>query len=411
MNKKTILAVTLAVGAGLALAASASAQVEIASVKKTKIYLTVDTVGTVQALDQKNVVEAAGTKLPGLEPGFQTAWGNLGVLATFGDEKEIEMFFDLFISSRNHPSTTYGHQGYLLMRGAPGKLKEIKPLVSLFQNIDLKVGHFHIDYGDHRLHGSDNALVFANPLIGNFVVDPEIVDIGAEVQSKPGKFNWLFGVSNGTNTEDFRKDRGTALHAKVWLDAKPLRVALSAFNVDHSKSVASRNTLFAGNRDGERYGGVFGGAQGQAPGQILPAAGKKVTAWQADVTYTAGDFEFYGNYGDTKDADTNGPLPGKPVEEWIYYAGQIVYGVTPEIYVASRYSAGRPDSLAGRTSNGTVDRIQFGGGYKVTENMLVKLELVKEQYSGFKTGEIVGGLRAVEEPEFSGGLMEFAFRF
>ncbi|MGH7857854.1 MAG: hypothetical protein ACREQY_11040, partial [Candidatus Binatia bacterium] len=148
-------------------AGAAFAQIEIAKWGDTTLYLGVDTVGTVQALDHENAFDATTLlELPKLDPGFQTAWGNLAFGATFGAEKEIEMFFDLLISSRNHPSTTYGHQGYLIIRGVPGDLKNVKALKSLFDHVDVKIGHFHVDFGDHSLHRSDNAAVQLNPLIG-----------------------------------------------------------------------------------------------------------------------------------------------------------------------------------------------------------------------------------------------------
>lgn len=393
-------------------AGAATAQVEIAKWGDTTLSLGVDTVGTAQALDHENVFDPTGAALLELEPGFQTAWGNLEFLAVFGEEKELEMFFDLFIASRQHPSTTYGHQGYLLIRGMPGNLKNVALLNGIFKVVNVKVGHFHLDYGDHSLHRSDNAAVQLNPLIGNFVIDPEMVDIGAEIFSKPGKFNWLVGVSNGTNTEDFKDGRGTALHGKVWADIEPIRAALSVFRVDHSDNpvgTGSRTTLFAGNRDGERYGGVFGG--GQAPGQILPAAGKDVTAWQADLAYNGSRLNLYANYGDTEDADANGSLPGTPVENWVYYAGEAVFHITENGYVATRYSTGEAKKLGGVSSDGSVDRLQVGGGYWLTDNMLAKLEYVTEQYSDFRTGTVLNGMQAWRDPEFDGFVMEVSFSF
>ncbi|MGH9360741.1 MAG: hypothetical protein ACRD2T_02405, partial [Thermoanaerobaculia bacterium] len=384
----------------LGTAAAASAQVEIASWGTTKLFLGVDTVGTLQALEQENVFDASGNEIAQLEPGFQTAWGNLEFAATFGEDEELEMFFDLLISSRNHPSTTYGHQGYLLVRGMPGQLKENRLLSGIFRHVNLKVGHFHIDYGDHGLHRSDNAAVQSNPLIGNFVIDPEIVDIGAEITSKPGRFNWLLGVSNGTNTEDFKSGRGTALHGKVWLDVQPVRASFSMFQVDHADNptgaTGSRTTLFAGNRDGERYGGVWGG--GQAPGQVLPQAGKQVTAWQADVAYTWQRLKLYANYGDTEDADANGSLAGTPVENWIYYTGEAVYQLTPKAYVAARYSAAEAKKLAGLDSDGFVERIQVGGGYWLTDNILGKLEYVTQGCNDFLPGTVMNGVQSWKDP-------------
>jgi len=403
---KTVLALAVALGTG-----PASAQIEIASWNNTTVYLGVDTVGTVQALSQENVYDnATGLEVADLDPGFQTAWGNLAISATFGKEKEVEMFFDLLISSRSHPSTTYGHQGYLMVRGMPGDLKNVRLLDSLFDKIDLKIGHFHLDYGDHGYHRSDNAATQKNPLIGNFVIDPELVDIGAEISSEPGKFNWMVGVSNGTNTENVQDGRGNAFHGKVWLDLAPVRASISGFRVDHSDSATARATLFSGNRDGERYGGEIGG--GQAPGQVLPAGAKDVTAWQADLTWTGDKLSLYGHYGNTEDADINGVAEGTPTEEWNYYAGQAVWKFTPKVHGAVRYSAARADILNDVASDGKVDRIQIGGGYWLTDELLAKIEYVHQEYDDFAEGDVLNNnIQAWRDPSFSGVAMEVSFSF
>ena len=188
-----------------------AAQVEIGNIGDLQLSLGVHTVGTVQALSHDNAFDRSGDPLGDLEPGFQTAWGNLEVLGTFGEEDEIELFFDLYIASRPHPSETYGHEGYLLIRGVPESLKRLQKLDRIFDAVSLKVGHFEIDFGDHRFRRSDNADAQNNPLIGNFVIDPEMVEVGAEIFSKPGLFNWLIGVSSGTNTEDFTDGRAPRL--------------------------------------------------------------------------------------------------------------------------------------------------------------------------------------------------------
>jgi hypothetical protein len=392
-------------------ASAARAEVEIAQWGDTTVYLGVDTVGTVQALDHENAFDATTLlELPPLDPGFQTAWGNLAFGATFGKEKEIEMFFDLLISSRNHPSTTYGHQGYLIVRGMPGDLKKVKMLDGIFRFVDVKIGHFHLDYGDNKFHRSDNADVASNPLIGNFIIDPELVDIGMEVSSKPAKFNWMVGVSNGTNTENVQENRGNAVHGKLWLDVAPFRVAVSAIRVDHSDNASTKAALFSGNRDGERYGGILGG--GQAPGQILAQAGRDLNAWQADLTYRKNKVELYAHYGDTEDADTNGTLDGTPVEAWTYYTGEAVYRFTPKIHGAVRYSTAHAETFRDLDSRGKVDRIQIGGGYQLTDEMLIKLEYVRQEYDGFVEGDVLNNnIQGWRDPSFDGVLMEVSFAF
>jgi hypothetical protein len=398
----------------VALAGTAQAQIKITDTEDTKLYITLATVGTYQALDQINAFDGKGVALPNLTSGMQTAFGDLGFAGKFGKKQEVDMYFDLYLASRNHPSQTYGNQGYLQIHGVPENLVGLhKALEPIFKRVDVKVGAFLVDYGDQVYHRSNNAIVQANPLVGNFVIDPNLVSIGGEVMSKPGKYGWLVGVTNGTNTEDWSAGRGIAYNGKLWVyPIEPLRLSGSIFRANHSDSATSTATLFSGNRSGERYGGVLGG--GQAPGDILARAGKDVTAYQADATWETKTMpiKLYGHFGQTKDKDINGIAPRLLEETWNYYAADAVYNLTPTVYAAARYSAANANKFNGLGSDGKVHRIQIGGGLWITRNMLMKVEWVDQKYSGFRSGDMVNnGVDAGRAPRFKGLVSEFSFAF
>ena len=393
---------------------TANAQVKISDTEDTKLYITLNTVGTLQTLDQKNAFDPKGTALPNITSGMQTAFGDLGFLGKFGKKQEIEMYFDLYLASRNHPSQTYGNQGYLILHGVPENLTSLKFLNPILSRVDMKAGAFLLDFGDQLDHRSNNAIVQKNPLVGNFVVDPNLVSIGGEVMSKPGgRYGWLAGVSNGTNTEDYSVGRGIAYNGKAWFyPVQSVRLSGSVFNVNHSDSASSTATLFSGNRSGERYGAVLGG--GQAPGDILPGKGKRILAYQGDLTYDAANvpLKLYGHVGMTKDRDTNGPAAGRPQECWNYFAAEAKYNLTKTLYGAVRYSGAYADKLNDVKSDGKVDRIQIGGGLWMTKNILVKVEWVDQKYRGFASGDVVNnGIAAWRNPEFKGMVSEVSFAF
>lgn len=396
-------------------AAPATAQVEIADWDDITLFLKVDTVGTFQALSQDDVIAAQGSPIADIDPGFQTAWGNLGIGAQIGENDEIEMFFDLYIASRPHPSETYGHQGYIIVRDMPGSLKRLTWLDRLFDHVDVKVGHFLINYGDHLHHRSDNAVVQDNPLIGNFVIDPELVAVGGEIYSEPGLFNWMVGISSGTTTEDWTTGRGTGLHGKVWVvPTDELRASVSYFQVDHSDNSAifrqgTSAAFFTANRSGERYGGVWGG--GNQPGQVTPRGGQDVEAYQIDLTWDGMPVKLYGHWGTTTDSDLNGSAEGTPKETWDYYAAQAEYYFRPNFYAAARYSAAAADMINNTPSNGTVARYQAGLGYWVNQYILGKLEYVYETMDDFESGIIVSGVDASKGPSFSGPVLEVSLAF
>jgi hypothetical protein len=183
--------------------ATAQAQIKLTENETQKLYITINTVGTAQALNHKNAFDPKGNQLAKVSPGFQNAFGDLGFIGKFGKNEEITVVMDLYLSSRNHPSQTYGNEGYILMRGVPENLQSLHFLKPVLEKVDVKAGHMLIDFGDAGQHRSNNAIVQNNPLVGNFVVDPNIVSIGMQLNSKLGRFGWLVGGSNGTTTENW----------------------------------------------------------------------------------------------------------------------------------------------------------------------------------------------------------------
>ena len=417
MKAIKFIAVALVV---LAMSSAAQAQLKIMDTETNKLFITLNTVGTAQALDHENAFDSKGNALAKVAPGFQNAFGDLGFVGQFGKNNEVEIVFDLYLSSRNHPSQTYGNEGYIIMRGVPENLQGLKFLEPILNKVDVKAGHMLVSFGDAIYHRSNNAIVQRNPLVGNFVVDPNIVSIGMEVSSKKqteSRFGWLVGVSNGTTTEDWNVGRGFAYHGKlIAYPIKSLRTSVSYIATDQSENPTksgggSQMQMFTGNRSGERYAGVLGG--GQAPGNVFPQAGEKFSAAQFDVTFDNGSpLKLYGHYGMTQDTDINGSAAGAPEEKWSYYAADAKYEITPALYAAARYSAAATSKLAGNDSDGTVNRIQVGGGYWLSKNLLLKVEYVTQKYSGFAEGQIVNnGIQAWRDPEFSGLITEVSFAF
>lgn len=412
----TLFAIALVI---LGLTGAAQAQgLKVVDTDTNKLYITLNTVGTAQALDHKNAFDAKGVALPKVEPGFQNAFGDLGFIGKFGKNQELEVVFDLYLSSRNHPSTTYGDEGYMILHGVPENLESLKFLTPLLSKVDIKAGQMLLNFGDAIQHRSNNAIVQKNPLVGNFVVDPNIVSIAMEVSNKPGRINWLAGISNGTTTEDWNAGRGFAYHGKLAVyPIQSLRTSISYIRANNSENATkaaggSAIQMFSGNRSGERYAGILGG--GQAPGGVFPQAGENFMAAQFDVTYEDKNvpLQFYGNFGRTTDKDINGPAAGTPEETWNYYAAQATYNITPALYAAARYSGATTSMLNGTPSDGKVNRIQIGGGLWLTKNVLVKVEYVDQKYRGFATGQMVNnGVQAWRNPEFSGVISEVSFAF
>ena len=415
---KTLKHLALALAIVLGLASAVQAQIKIVDTDTNKLYMTLATVGTAQALNHENVYDAKGAPLAKVSPGFQNAFGDLGFVAKLGKNQEIEIVFDMYLSSRNHPSTTYGNEGYIILHGVPENLQSLKFLEPILKKVDIKAGHMLVDFGDALQHRSNNAIAQKNPLVGNFVIDPNIVSIGMQASSKPGtRIGWLVGVSNGTTTENWNVGRSFPYNGKlIFYPVKSLRTSVSYIATDQSDNPTasaggSSMQMFTGNRSGERYAGVLGG--GQAPGNVFPQGGEKFSAAQFDVTWkNESPLELYGHVGRTQDLDINGSAAGTPEEKWMYYAGDVVYRLNSSLYAAARYSNATVDTLAGNASNGKVDRIQVGGGLWLSKNLLVKVEYVNQKYSGFAEGQMVNNnIQAWRNPQFSGVISEVSFSF
>ena len=375
-----------------------------------KMSVRVNTVGYWQALNH-NIGDGS---FNGLMSGFQSAAGNI----SFDGEMApgLDLHFEVYLSSRHHEGQVTPREGYLMVTAPPAGLN-FRPVQRLFDFISVKAGHFEIDFGNQHLRRSDNAQVQQNPLVGNYVVDPNVVYVGAEVFSKPQRLNWLLGLTNGQTTGDLQEGRGYAMHGKLWGDvSSSFSVAGSYYRVDQSQTPTgyplggSFSNLFAGNRSGGRYAGVLRG--GGEPGQILPGNGQDITAWQLDAAFEARTLSVRGHYGGVGDADINGTNPAdeatfdSPGERWSYYGIEAVYNFNPSFYGAARYSGATAELLNGTAASGAVERYQVGFGFWINNGILLKVEYVDQTYRDFDPEAVVDRLAVGKQPRLYGLITE-----
>jgi hypothetical protein len=358
----------------------------------------------------------------GLVPGFHAAVANV----TLGAEFEgIGVFTELYLSSKHHQGQVYGHEGYLFLDRLPKSWDKLG-LNKVFQYLDVKAGHFELDYGNLRYFRSDNAQVARNPLIGNYVVDPNTVEGGVELIGAFGPVQAVAGFGGGLPTESFQAGTGYSTHAKLTLQPgrnvfeAPFSLSASVYRSDQSRTPTgypnpgTYSELFAGNRSGERYGGPYlNGRSGWDPefGQIRAGKGQDVLAWQVDGLVNLGPLFAIAAYGWTKDSDVTGVdldpntkqravVQTSPDDEWRYYSAEARLDVLPGLYLAGRYSGASTELMMGETVDGSVDRFQIGVGYRLVRGILTKAEYVRQTYDGFSRGLYAG------RPTFSGVLLE-----
>lgn len=373
-------------------------------VEAKKIKFELDSVGVFQSLKQQNDPGSAAK----LESGFQSAVGNLKVNARVTED--IDVFVEMYLSSKAHQGQVYDREGFVLVRKLPESLNVFN-INKLFDHIDIKAGHMELDFGHWRQFRSDNADVQRNPLVGNFVADPNTVEFGVEVIGEADLLHGTVGLGNGITTENFQSARGFSKHGKLWIEPKDKKffAAASIYDVDHSgnpvqASGGTATEMFAGNRSGSRYSAVIEG--GAEAGQPKMGKGQKVRAWQLDAGVDVGPVNLLGLAGGVNDDDINGSVAGTPRERWTYLGGQAKVKIVTELYLAGRYSEARSDEFNGAVlpKAGKVSRIQAGFGWRPVDGLLAKVEYVNQKYKDLP------GIYAAN-PRFNGVVAEVSMAF
>ncbi|WP_022834316.1 hypothetical protein [Salisaeta longa] len=386
-----------------------------------RLKIGVQAVGVMQLLSQSN----DGNTLPDIEGGFQSAAGNLTLDARITDG--IDVYAELYLSSPNHQGDVYDREGYLYIDYLP---ELFGPVNGLFKYVDLKAGHMELNFGDEHYYRSDVAQVMDNPLIGNYIVDPNTIGVGVELYGFAGPVTAMIGYNSGATTGDFTDGHRNAWLGKVALGRLegPYRLSGSFYRVNQSRNGpgyplgGSSSNLFAGNFSGSRYAAIWDGSA--TAGQLTLGGGQDVTAYQIDGRATPAEgFTLSGVYGWFQDDDTNGFFvnpgagrtgdDGNPTDEWMYYGVTAQYYVAKPLYVAARYNAAAAQTLGDASAEGTVQRVQAGFGlWVVPKQLLFKVEYVNQWASDFAPNAArLRSLDLATDPTFYGVVAEIAVNF
>ena len=334
------------------------------------------------------------TELIGINTGFNTATANLNLDVQLAEGIRVNLI--TYLSSRHH-NEAWVKGGYLQIDRLP--MFNSALLDRVMDHVSLRAGHFEINYGDAHFRRTDNGNAIYNPFVGNYIMDAFTTEIGAEATVR---FGDVFGVAAFTggeikgSTTGPDGDRKPSLYGKLGYDnqvSDDLRVRLTG-SVYHTASSLS-NTLYGGDRAGSRYYNVMEavGATESAnftSGLINPGMRDKVTAVMVNPFVKYRGLELFGIFEQAQGRAAN------ETEErtWNQYAAEALYRFLPneQVYVGARYNVAK-GALAGSGLDVTIDRVQVGGGWFVTPNVLVKAEYVNQGYDGFATTDIRHGGR------------------
>ena len=343
-------------------------------------------------------------QLADIGTGFNLATANLNLNAQLADGVRLNL--TTYLSSRHHPET-WVKGGYLLVDKATFLNNDM--VDNIMKYVFVKAGHMEINYGDAHFRRSDNGNAMFNPFVGNLIMDAFTTEVGGEVYFQNNGLLAMVGVTGGELNPSViaREDKKPAFLAKVGYDKQMneslrLRLTGSLYTVDGT----ARNTLYGGDRTGSRYYSVMENTAntGFTSGRINPGLTNKVTSVMINPFVKYNGLEFFGTY-----EITSGKALAETEERtWNQMAGEVIYRFLPreQAYVGARYNTlnGKLAPNAGGQEV-TIDRVQIGGGWFMTRNILLKGEYVSQQYKGYAETNILHG------GQFKGVVLEGVIAF
>lgn len=295
----------------------------------------------------------------------------------------LRMGLVTYLSSRHH-NDAWVKGGYLQI----DKLDFIRKdfLIGLMNVMTIKVGMDEINYGDVHFRRSDNARAIYNPFVGNYIMDAFTTEVFGEVTLQKNHGLLVVGVSNGSISQTVVKgDKNIepSLYGKIGYDgllAEDFRFRLTA-SCYISPGYDNGQYLYSGDRAGSRYYGVmqlYDESDDFRSGNFVPGF-YKYQSFQLNSLVTFKGLEFFGVYevarGDKSETITDGT--------YTQIGAELIYrfGKRDQFYVGGRYNvvSGQDSAFA---STKSVDRINAGAGWFLTNEVLMKVEYVNQNYSG-----------------------------
>jgi len=370
-------------------------------------------------------------KLYPITNGFNLATANFILTAQIADGISVKL--ENYMSSRHH-NEFWVKGGYIQV----DKLPFFGNPQWFADNFTVKIGQFENNYGDAHYYRTDNANGIYNPFVGENIMDAFATEIGGEFYFKPDNgIIAMLGLSSGllnanikvfTNPNDITDtlSRNPSIYGKIGYDKElndDLRVRLTGSV--YTNAGTSSNTLYSGDRAGSRYylageqeyvsgatGLVAVSTAAQAfSGRLNPGFSSQVMAIMINPFVKFHGLEIFGTY---EMSSGNGSLSTFTKTDTVdrkfnQMAVHALYRFleNEQAYVGVRYNTvtGRLFGYTDQEGDIDITRLQVAAGWFPTENLLVKLEYVKQNYNNFRTSDSRSGL------EFKGVMIEASVGF
>lgn len=361
-----------------------------------------------QSLKHENsAVNNTGTganRLYPIAPGFMTSQANLFIDAQLADG--ITLNVTNYMSSRRH-NEFWVKGGYIQFDKLPFKGQFWSDLMKI---ATIKIGHFEVNYGDAHFRRSDGGQTLWNPFMEGNIMDAFATEIGGEIYLQKNGFIGMIGLTNGmikghvdsviATVQDANTSRNPSIYLKGGFDkqvTEKVRVRVTGSLYTNSSSAGSGLTLYGGDRTGSNYQNVMEkGVPGALPastavafsGRLNPGFSKKVTAFMLNGFLKAGGLEIFGTYESAKGRTKTETADRKANQ--VAIDGVYRFGKNENLFVGARYNTATA-RLAGLSADVTVNRTAFAAGWFLTNNVLLKGEIVNQQYKDFPTTDYRSG--------------------
>jgi hypothetical protein len=352
-------------------------------------------VGADFAMQYQILNHHADSALIPLGTGFNLPTANLNIDALLAPGIKVNL--TTYLSARHH-NETWVKGGYLIIDELPFLKSE--GIDKIMSYLTLKVGDMEINYGDAHFRRSDNGNVINNPFVGNYIMDAFSTQIAFEAMFRSKGLLLMGAVSNGSlkpaltgynasnnsyTAYDTHKELAfywKAGYDKQFNDDFRLRLTLSGYHCPDNHA----GSLYNSERAGSRYYFVMNRITNSAndvdvtknhtSGNFGPGTTKKDNSIMANLFTKYKGFEVFGTYEKFK-----GTFPNGTKSEYSQYAaeGLIRFGKQEQFYSGLRYNSVK------NNLDQSVNRFQIGAGWFMIEQVVVKLEYVKQNYNEFLT--------------------------
>ncbi|AFL83918.1 hypothetical protein Belba_1289 [Belliella baltica DSM 15883] len=329
----------------------------------------------------------------------------------------VRMHLRTYLSSRAH-NEAWIKGGYMRV----DNLDFVKPgfLEGVMKYASITIGLDEFNYGDARFRRTDNARGIFNPFVGNYLMDAFSTEAFGELTVQKNGLLAVVGLTNGKLNQNVtvtdNTDNKPSFYGKLGFDKQlneDFRVRLTgSWYINNGTSTGT--WLYGGDRAGTRYYNVLytlpdanGVAEGGPRDGRFNARFTKLTALQINPFIKYKGLEFFGIY-ELANGNNEFTQPGPDTEGgFTQLAAELLYrfGADERFYIGGRYNTVNGKMRESATENLDISRLNLGGGWFISKNILTKLEYVKQSYNGEAwTGRFAGA-------QFNGVTLEAVISF